>query len=42
MVNLSDQPTTNMPAREREIDQLVYQLCDLAPEEIVEESTRGK
>jgi hypothetical protein len=37
-------PQADMSAWEREIDQLVYQLYDLTPEEIaiVEESTRKK
>ena len=37
-------PGADTTALEREIDQLVYKLYDLTPEEIaiVEESTRGK
>jgi len=37
-------PKADTSALEREIDQLVYQLYDLTPEEIaiVEESTRAK
>ncbi len=37
-------PEADTTALEREIDQLVYKLYDLAPEEIaiVEEATRGK
>ena len=37
-------PKADTTALEREIDQLVYKLYDLTPEEIaiVEEATRGK